>query len=60
MNNNLRHNGRIVTLEYNNYSLSNRKMSKSQMQEIHIIKTDINGKEYIVNTVYQFAHEITK
>lgn len=56
MNNNLRHNGRIVTLEYNNYSLSNRKMRKSEMTEKHVIKTDKNGKEYIINTDNQFAY----
>jgi len=59
MNNNLRHNGRIVTLDYNNYSLSNRKMSKAQIKENHVLKTDKNGKEYIINIDNQFAYEIT-
>ncbi len=59
MNINIRHNGRIVTLNYNNYSLSNRKMSKAKMKENHVLKTDKNGKEYIINIDNQFAYEIT-
>ena len=58
MNNNLRHNWRIVTFDYNNYSLSNRKMSKSMMKENHVVKTDKKGKEYIINIDNQFAYEI--